>query len=372
MRKFAYFLYDGFEPDEVKKPEDDPRLVLNGEADGILSEIVETPCGRCNYGELCSGFSKSQVDSLIHIGLLSAADKFVFLDAPVIVREDALHLRRCFSDYTAQMAQTLMQHREEFFALAREIENGFPPEVNLYHLLCGASFDGSFFEHISDSGVVTTSRVHPSGLDYLIIVYEIDPKLDRLSRELLCSYNRYSDGHRTLQSFGDADGDRRDFFRFAMQKYQGKVPQSLKDVERIWDAVGMGDIRKKILGEAEQFAETGRCEENCRRILTEFGYIKKGKLAVPVYRKKNIPVIEKLERLTERCISEKMKEVLTAPEVLAPLRCVQWGVPTGEVANELYHIVFGQLNELLVEEKFVARPRRFEGQGRYLQSIELF
>jgi len=75
-------------------------------------------------------------------------------------------------------------------------------KTNLYHLLCGAVFDGSLFDYLSKHNQLVTSRFHSSGIDYIITVYEKCPELDSFSNHLLCSYNRFSDGTRALQSFG--------------------------------------------------------------------------------------------------------------------------------------------------------------------------
>ncbi|MBQ9263879.1 MAG: hypothetical protein IJ189_06655 [Clostridia bacterium] len=47
-------------------------------------------------------------------------------------------------------------------------------------------------------------------------------------------------------------------------------------------------------------------------------------------------------------------------------------VSTKEIANECWHILFGRMNELLVSNGLVAAPPFKEGEGRYLQSIELY
>lgn len=43
-----------------------------------------------------------------------------------------------------------------------------------------------------------------------------------------------------------------------------------------------------------------------------------------------------------------------------------------EVANEVYHMIFGMLNEELVSRGFVQMPDFHVGEGRYLKSIELY
>lgn len=257
------------------------------------------------------------------------------------------------------------------FQLANCFGNGFPPEVNLYHILCGAILDGCFFEYISKRGLVSTSRLHRSGLDYLTIIYEQTPALDSFSKELLCSYNRFSDGLRSLQSFGDADGDRVDFFRFMCQKRLETLPATLTKIGALWDSLASDDKKKQLLDEAQRFIETGTCDHMCYLLLSFFGYIKDGKIAVPIYVKEHQALMAALEQLTEECIYEDMKCLLTMPEIISPLLCSKHGVNQKEIANELYHIVFGQLNEELVACGFVAQPNRYPKEGRYLQSIEI-
>lgn len=366
MRHFSYYYFDNFNAEEVKFPEDDPRMVLNSSADGVLTELVESPPGICRYEGLCRLFSKKQVDQLIHIGLLRREADVVLLDSPVFVEEDAEELRKCFLDDISRMSEALTAKKEDFISLAQELNNGFPPEVNLYHLLCGAIFDGEFFDCLSDRGLVSTSRIHPSGLDYLIIVYERSPALEGLSNKLLCSYNRFTDGVRALQSFGDAAGDRLDFFRFSRQKQLGKVPADQQEIEKLWDAAG----GRRILTEVERFDKTGSCEKNVIHLLEVFGYLQEERFAVPVYRSNHRSVLEKMEQLTESCILTDMEHALNKG-AYSNLLCSRHGVSAGEIANELYHVVFGQLNEQLVKAGMAAQPPRIPGQGRYLKSIEL-
>lgn len=369
MRQFNYYLYDNDCSDRVRSPEDDPRAVLNEKADEVLTAVVEAAPGTMGYADLCGRFPPALVDGLIHIGLLRKEGEHLFLDSTVIVEEDAAWLRHCFSDRAARMAEAIVERRAEFYGLAEKLDNGFPPRVNLYHLLCGAILDGDFFECLSEHGVVATSRTHESGLDYLIIAYEKSRVLDGFSRKQLCSYNRFTDGTRALQSFGDADGNRVDAFQFSRQKQLGKVPRSLNHIEALWDSVG--DVRKTLLDAMQKFAETGHCEENCQELLSAFGYIQNGRAAVPIYLPNHQAVLQELEALTEDCILDEMKETLSSAELLSGLRCIGRGAPVKEIANELYHVVFGQINEQLAVEGFVENPPYREGEGRYLQSIEL-
>lgn len=41
-----------------------------------------------------------------------------------------------------------------------------------------------------------------------------------------------------------------------------------------------------------------------------------------------------------------------------------------EVANEIYHSIFGEVNEALVRSGLVAEPEAISGEGRYFRSFE--
>jgi hypothetical protein len=51
------------------------------------------------------------------------------------------------------------------------------------------------------------------------------------------------------------------------------------------------------------------------------------------------------------------------------LSAIKHKVDIKEIANELWHQVFGSINEYLVEKNFFERPNYIDGQGRFFQSI---
>ena len=378
MRAFDYFFYGDYLAESLPAC-DNPRAVLFGDGcdldvkNRILSDIIECRPGSYSYDTLCQRISEPAARALLRIGLLRQ-EGGLYLDTPVIIKEDAPYLQHCFSKAVLQMADDLEQNKKEYVALAKQIDNGYSPEVNLYHLLCGAILDGSFFDCLSRQQVVATSRLHPSGLDYLLIVYERTLELERLSKRLLCSYNRCTDGRRALQSFGDLEGERFDVFRFICQKEQRAVSSVFKEIDAVWELLSgesLAQKRESLLQGLWQLVETGSCETACYRLLSLFGYVKDNTLAVPLYQEKDKAVIEELERLTEDCLYEKMCMVLSNKSILSGLFCQKHGISRKELANELYHIVFGQLNEELVRRGFVAKPDYREGEGRYLKSVEL-
>lgn len=212
-RKFFYFFYGDLIPSGLP-PGDDPRRFLSHRADGILSAVLEAGPSGLGYREACVRYSAGLVDGLIRAGLFRVEAGGLRLDAPVFLREDAGALTHFLAGEIPPLAGRLEAALPALHAAICPLDNGFDEKVNLYHLLCGAVLDGTFFDYLSARGVLAESRVHPSGLDYILTVYEDAPELNHFSNRLLCSCNRLSDGRRSLQSFGDADGERLDFYRF--------------------------------------------------------------------------------------------------------------------------------------------------------------
>lgn len=251
------------------------------------------------------------------------------------------------------------------------IDNGFPVALNLYHILCGMVFDGCFFDYLSSNGAVATSRQHPSGLVYLSVIYENCEELQQLSDGLLCSYNRFVNAKCSLQSFGDAQGNRFDFYRFFRLMEQGALSDRFKDAESL--VLGLGDASKvRLLDEVVSLIQTGHCDPAVMSLLELFGYVRNGAVCVPVYTPEHQKYIAEIESIVEKRIGQAISDVLLDLAGSIDITAVRHGVPRPEIANELYHIVFGSINEELVTRGIVAAPQYASGEGRYFQCIELY
>lgn len=213
MKHFTYFLFENFDPDREADHPGNPRRILAAPADALLSRAAEFPPLACPAALLREEFGGEAVDRLTDAGALREADGVLAYDTPVFLAEDAPILERFSADAAAPLADRLWAIREKLWDAAGAVRNGFGPERNLYHILCGMIFDGRFFDWLDRRQAVAVSRLHPGGLDYLSVIYEACPALQKFSDGMLCSYNRLTDGETSLESFGDADGDRFDLYR---------------------------------------------------------------------------------------------------------------------------------------------------------------
>lgn len=372
MREFEYFLFENFDADAEAENPLNPRKFFGKETDAVLSWVAERPAGARDYAGCRDTFGASLVDRLTQAGFLRRSGAAVVFDCPLFLREDAALLRKEAAARSAALADLLTDRMADIRACCAGIQNGFSVERNLYHILCGMVFDGGFFDYLSEKGVLAVSRLHSSGLDYVSVIYEKCGELRKLSDGLLCSYNRLVNEICSLQSFGDAQGDRADFYRFFRQMEQNAVPAGLKDAEELLRENYGGADKNALLADAAALIRTGRRAPAARKLLERFGYLRNGKVCVPVYTPEHQRYIEKIEKIVESCLGEAISKVLADFGTVGEITAVKHGVDRLEIANEAYHMVFGFLNEELAARKLVAAPPAVSGEGRYFQCVELY
>jgi len=367
MRRFEYFLFENFDPDEHRDDPNNPRSILGENCDPLLTAVS---LGAALEGQCRDSFGSSLVDQLIHCGVLRQEDGFLFFDCPVFLREDAPVLKEAITREAGILSDRLAPGIWEIRQCCASIQNGFSVDQNLYHILCGMVFDGSFFDYLCRQKAVATSRKHPGGLDYLAVLYENCEQLRSLSNDRLCSYNRLADGKTSLQSFGDAQGDRFDFYRFFRLLEQGKHPEKFQHARSLLDAAGGAD-KGVLLSQAASFVRTGHCSSPVMGLLEEFGYAKNGVSCVPVYTFEHRKTIEQIGFFTEQILGEAVVQSLTWLSAALDITAVRNQVDPLEISNELYHLLFGSINEALVQRGFVSAPPFFPGEGRYAKCIVL-
>lgn len=191
MREFEYFLFENFDADEEANNPHNPRNFLGKETDAMLTEVAQHLVNTCSYNGWCDKYSTHIVRKLIDGGVLHPSGTELAFDCPIFLREDAAVLQTEIVAKASALVDLIESSMTEIRACCGKVDNGFPVELNLFHILCGMVFDGDFFDYLSGKGALATSRQHPSGLDYLTVIYEKCEELQALSDGLLCSYNRF-------------------------------------------------------------------------------------------------------------------------------------------------------------------------------------
>lgn len=363
MREFEYFLFENFDADQEAHNPSNPRKILGKDTDDILSQVADHQTVDAD---------RTVIERLIAGGVLRCDGEKLAFDCPVFLKEDAAVLHSAVREKAAVLADMLARQWGALRASCAKIKNGFRMEQNLYHILCGMVFDGFFFDYLSNAGTLATSRLHPSGLDYLSVIYEKCEELQTFSEGLLCSYNRLVNDKCSLQSFGDAQGNRFDFYRFFRLLEQGDLaPRFQKAEELLRKVFGRAD-KEALLSEALLLIRSGYCSSDAMKLLECFGYAENGIISVPVFNQEYQKYILEIESVVEDCIGEAFAQALFDLAVSIDITAVKHGVNRLETANELYHIVFGSINEELVSRGMVAQPPYIPGEGRYFKCIEVY
>ena len=360
MRKFDYFLFENFDADETAQHPANPRSFLNAKVDSILEFAAQ--------GEKLS--SSKLLDHLKESGVLRSNGKRFFFDCPIFLKEDVAVLARELPLRIEPVIDSLSASLSDIYAACRNIQNGFSVQINLYHILCGMVFDGAFFDFLSEKKALATSRIHPSGLDYLVVIYEKCEELANFSNSLLCSYNRFCNQHCSLQSFGDSLGNRSDFYRFFRLMEQNNLPASHEPLRTLVQTAALN--KDFILAETAEWLHGKPCSSSVMRLLEAFGYAINNKSAVPVFKPEHRPIIAQIERIIEEKLGNAIEENLYELSGTINITAVRHGVNRLEIANELYHLIFGCINEELVHRGIVACPPLVPTEGRYLRCIELY
>lgn len=369
MRHFSYFLFENFDPDEEAQNPLNPRRFLGVKTDAVLSYLADAPVGTCSYAQCAQLFGESTLRSLISGGILRRQGKALLFDTPIFLREDAVPLQRGITNAAQPLTDRLEALLPELRSICGNIENGFSVEMNLYHVLCGMVFDGSFFDYLDRHGAVATSRSHSSGLDYLSVIYEKCPELEAYSDGLLCSYNRLADQRCALQSFGDANGSRLDFYRFFRLLENGELPSRFQGALLLLKDACSAD-KHILLDQVVHLITDGSCDPAVMALLEYFEYAKDGKLCVPVYTDADAGFISQIAKAVESHLGPAFISALETVSGQLQITATGHGAAPAEIANELYHLLFGSVNEELVSRGIVTKPPFVCGEGRYLRCVQ--
>ena len=141
-------------------------------------------------------------------------------------------------------------------------------KMNLYHLLCGAVFDGDFFDYLRENQLLTTSRLHTSGVDYIITVYEKCPELSvfqTISYALTIVFVTVH-GHCNLLGMQTAAGWISTVS--TVKKQLGVAVPAPKEINQIWNKASCNhNFKSYVLNELRVYDETGFCDRDCMQLL---------------------------------------------------------------------------------------------------------
>ena len=248
-------------------------------------------------------------------------------------------------------------------------------KTSLYHILCGKVFDGSIFNYLEKRNLLKQSYPKNNGRDFIIIGYENSNYCNKFNSELFCSFNHARSESNSLSSFGNAHGNRFDFFRYFKLREKNGLFGKFRNIDKYLKNYSNLKITLGSLEIIQQIRHSLPLSKNEFYLtLKIFDYINDNdEIIVPVFD----DYIEKCSEFSEFVfekigdfISKSLSEIRDTV-VNSKISCVKHGVNVDELCNELWHIYFGLLNKFLIDKKIVASPQHFFHQGKYLKCIYL-
>jgi hypothetical protein len=311
---------------------------------------------------------------------------------PVFLEEDVVKMEKYISNIGELIGKNIISIEQALHEKISQLKcaSFYSKERILYHIICDIIFDGTAFEFFEERDTFCTSKLQPGHRNYIIVAYEHSVVVENHSNKLLCSSNNYRSSSFTFNSFGDTNGWRKDIFRF-FRLVQSSVHGASAFSElntsynRILDnknkelALKCGELICKIISGNNKYNELSEGEESLINFLKELEYVGIDAdnntiyVNVPVfYKSEDTTIIKELSDIILTSIFPIIEEVFEKFNVsAADSTSVKHNVDIKEIANELWHQIFGATNEYLVKEGFVSSPHFAEGEGRYLRSLTI-
>ncbi len=369
--QFHKFFFDGTDITDLPGSIIHPRqaLLLAG-ADSLLARIASASPGNILLSQLPSAEAEAATH-LIATGVLRSESGCLYFDCPIILDADRQTLAAMTTRHAQRLADILAQHSPQLNAIVASKQDGFPAQRHLYHMLCGGVLDGSMFDHLEEGGLVTTSKPLATGANCLTILYEDTPALNQFSDLLLCSFNRLRTESCTFVSFGDSNGLRRDFYRWFTCRSTSQTALQDTPLDALLPA-SLPELREEAGRQWQRCMNGQTLSSEWQNIFQHFGYMEQHHPCVPVYTAAECEAFhQQLDALIAPLLLPEMHAILAELATCAQLTAICHGVAPGDLANEIYHILFGQINEQLVQCGLVAQPIHTSGEGRYLRCIEM-
>ena len=344
--------------------------------------------------DLSSKLTVSQEDILLglagieKLGMVTKHNEKYAVTFPVILEKDLPILNRLSNSIAESLARKLVSHRREIeeYTSGLSCAGKFALPRVLYHVIGCDFFDGSAMVELGHRNLIRTSKKQYDSRDYILFGYEESDVVSETNDRLLCSRNRAGHGTIEFVSFGDCNGNRIDLFRFIKQATTklGNVstseelncsylPLYEKHVKNLLAACS--NLVCKILSSPLSLSSLNLEESAITDFLIKLNYI--GvieqdllEITVPVFQGLDHGIISDLSDYLMKLLENDITEGLTRiGENASGLSAVRHGIDEKEIANDLWHHVFGKVNKLLIGEGMMANPEFLAGEGRYLQAI---
>jgi len=357
-----------------------------GQKKAICYHIGKLPLGQADLSTLSDRVGLNQEDLRTQLTDLESFDfvrqveGYYVLNFCLLYEEDLDPLTVFIGHLSRNLYDRLAGKKAHIHDLVGRFQaaSSFSPEEILYHILGSYIFDGLALDHLAKEGLIRVSKAQRDNRDYMLFGFETSEKMESYSNKLLCSCNTYRTEDVDFTSFGDGAGSRNDFYRFYRQVDASimKGP-GLMTTKTAYNNL-LGDMRQKT-GQA-----CGRLilkllrnpQSTCKEDTLVVDFLKalnyldgQGQIQVPVFYPEDQDFIKELHDLVMGEVTPIFRECLETMADALPITPFKHGLDKEEVFNEVWHQIFGNINEICLQEGFFAQPFESDLEGRYLKAI---
>lgn len=347
----------------------------------IISLISAKPPFYYNFDKLLfklNSNNKSLEHALNLLKNISAIDEksgHFSLNFPFFLDCDIKELQLIASNLLNKNKSTLLNKIEKLKDILLELYPDIEIKQSLYHLLCGKIFDGLMFDYLEEKGLLKQSYIQKDNRDYILIGYQNSYKCNKFNANLFCSFNNAKYMNSSLTSFGNATGERLDYFRYFKLREKNNIYGKFTKIHSYLRNETDTDIVKNSLSNILNLSDGKKVSDNkYLEILKFINYVdKNNNIIVPIF-DNCIIKINKLYEGVKTELAPSITDILNEFKdqiLISKFACLKHNVPIDQLCNELWHAFFGLLNKYLIKEKIVATPQQFFKQGKYLKCIYL-
>lgn len=329
------------------------------------------------------------ISSLKLINAIDENEKGYKINFPTFLEKDVINMDKYLNNVGEVVGDKIISLKNVLYEKLSCLTSykAFTNERLLYHIICDKIFDGTAFEFFEAKKVFCASKLQKGNRNYIIVAYENSSIVDKYSNELLCSSNNYRAGDFIFNSFGDSNGARKDiyrFFRLVQKNIENASPfynlnlSYIKVIEDINRDITKrsGELIYDVYNNSINYDELTKQDKNLLHLLNEVNYItindedKSISTNIPIFQSNDKCIINEISDIVLSNIFPIVKDTFENFESNVPdLTGVIHKVDIKEIANELWHQIFGSANEYLVKKFFVHKPEDISGEGRYLRSL---
>jgi len=318
-----------------------------------------------------------KLERMLKLGMIKQLNGKIAINFSVFLEDDI----DCINKFTTVSAkiivEDIMNIKESLVNQASKIScsQDFGVSRILYHVICDRILDGTALDYFSEEELFITSKKQFDNRDYILIGYQDSDLLFNYNANILCSSNKSFSKKFIFNSFGDAVTDRVDMYRFSrklesnnddpkfnslIEKYRNLDYENFEDFINDCSALLDGVIKEHPVHKPE-----------IEDILIDLNYLKVYEnniyLNVPYFNEDDMDVISEISKLILNTVAPTVRasfESLTEYHDLTPIK---FGINKFEVANELWHQLFGVINEGLIKKDLIENPDT--KSMRYLQAL---